>query len=60
MGGISGEVGEVDILAVCLNSYRGLGYKIVNISRTIGWIDFKLGQDVAEGVPNHQVMLFLH
>ena len=57
MGGTSGEVDgmeEVDMLAVCVWTATATGgYKIINISGSIGWIDFKFGQDVADGVPYH-------
>ena len=36
----------------------GGGYKSAYISGTIGLIYFKLGQDVGEDVPYHQVALF--
>ena len=62
MGGTSGEADEseeVDILAVCLNSYRGWGYKDGCILGTIGPINTKFGHNIPVGVPYHKVMLFL-
>ena len=59
MGGIPGEADEleeVDILAVCLNSYsyRGWGYKNGCNSGTVSLINTKFGHSVAEGVPYHK------
>ena len=54
MGGTSGEADgseEVDILAACLNSYRGWGYKNGCILGTVGLINTKFGYSIPEGVP---------
>ena len=61
MGGISEVDGmeEVDILAVCLNRYRGWGYKNDCFPGTIGLINTKFGHSIPEGVPYHQVASFL-
>ena len=62
MGGISGEadgLGEVDILAVCLNSYRGGGNKNGCILGTVGLINTKFGHNIPEGVPYHNVAMTL-
>ena len=62
MGGTSGEADgseEVDILAVCLNSYRGGGTKNGCILRTVGLINTKFGYSIPEGMPYHYVVSIL-
>ena len=62
MGGISGEADEleeVDILAVCLNSYRGWGYKNGCILGNISLINTKFGHSVAGHVPPTRCVIFM-
>ena len=62
MGGISGEADgseEVDILAMCLNTYKVWGYKNGCILGTIGPINTKFEHSIPEGMPYHQVASFL-
>ena len=62
MGGTSGEADgseEVDILAVCLNSYKGWGYKNGCNLGTVGPINTKFGHSIPRSMAFHKVVPFL-